>query len=261
MKDKYSLIIEDIFSKRYRKGMREIDFKREDIIQSAKDLGISIPANVGDVLYSFRFRKSLPESILSKAENNRTWIIRFIGRSKYRFALVSEKYFEPNLDLSVTKVPNSTPGIIDMYALTDEQALLAKVRYNRLIDIFTGITCYSLQNHLRTTAPGIGQIETDEIYIGIDKKGSHYALPVQAKGEKENIGLVQIEQDYALCKHKFPNLICMPIAIQSVDDVIAMFEFENIDGDIKIQLEKHYKLVHPNDISTNDLLSYLSRLS
>ena len=54
--------------------------------------------------------------------------------------------------------------------MNDEQALLAKIRYNRLIDIFTGITCYSLQNHLRTTVPNIGQVEIDEIYIGIDKR-------------------------------------------------------------------------------------------
>ncbi len=65
--------------------------------------------------------------------------------------------------------------------MNDEQALLAKIRYNRLIDIFTGITCYSLQNHLRTTVPNIGQVEIDEIYIGIDKRGAHYILPAQAK--------------------------------------------------------------------------------
>jgi len=49
----------------------------------------------------------------------------------------------PNPLLSETKIPDATPGIIDMYALTDEQALLAKVRYNRLVDVFTGVTCYS----------------------------------------------------------------------------------------------------------------------
>jgi len=42
-----------------------------------------------------------------------------------------------------------------MYALGDEQALLAKLRYNRLLDIFTGVVCYSLQNHLRTNVPGM----------------------------------------------------------------------------------------------------------
>ena len=68
------------------------------------------------------------------------------------------------------KIPDSTPGVIAKYVLSDEQALLARVRYNRLVDIFTGITCYSLQNHLRTTVRSIGQVEIDEIYVGIDKR-------------------------------------------------------------------------------------------
>jgi hypothetical protein len=55
--------------------------------------------------------------------------------------------------LAETKVPDSTPGLISLYALNDEQALLARLRYNRLIDIFTGISCYSLQSHLRTALP------------------------------------------------------------------------------------------------------------
>lgn len=40
---------------------------------------------------------------------------------------------------------------------TDEQALLTRARYNRLIDVFTGLTCYSVQNHLRTTVNNTGE--------------------------------------------------------------------------------------------------------
>ena len=31
--------------------------------------------------------------------------------------------------------------------------------YNRLIDIFLGTACYSLQNHFRTTVPSICQVD------------------------------------------------------------------------------------------------------
>lgn len=96
----------------------------------------------------------------------------------------------PAEGLVITKIPEATPGVIAKYALDDEQALLAKLRYNRLIDIFTGITCYSLQNHLRTTVSNLGQVETDEVYIGIDSRGAHYVLPVQAKGGRDKLGLV-----------------------------------------------------------------------
>lgn len=94
--------------------------------------------------------------------------------------------------LAETKVPDSTPGVIGMYALSDEQALLAKLRYKRLIDISTGVACYSLQSHLRTNVPGLGQLETDEIYIGVDKRGAHYVFPVHAKAGNDVISVVQI---------------------------------------------------------------------
>ena len=97
----------------------------------------------------------------------------------------------PNPNLAVIKIPNATLGIIGKYAFSDEQALLARVRYNRLIDIFLGITCYSLQNHFRTTVKGMVQVETDEVYVGVDKGGSHYIIPVQAKSGKDNLSQVQ----------------------------------------------------------------------
>ena len=147
-----------------------------------------------------------------------------------------------------------------MYALNDEQALLAKLRYNRLIDIFTGISAFSLQNHLRTSVPDMGQVETDEIYIGIDKRGAHYVFPIQAKGGKDNLSVVQIGQDFALCANKFPKLICYPIAAQFMDDNnIALFAFEKSGDEIKVLREKHYRLVPPDQITEADLRQYQER--
>lgn len=83
--------------------------------------------------------------------------------------------------------------MIVKYALSDEQALLARRRYNRLVDIFTGVTCYSLQSHLRTSIPSLGQVETDEVYVGVDRQGAHYVVPVQAKSGKDRMSVVQIE--------------------------------------------------------------------
>lgn len=180
----------------------------------------------------------------------------------YRFVLTPKgaANIKPTAALAETKVLDSTPGVIAAYALSDEQALLAKLRYNRLIDIFTGLTCYSLQNHLRTTAPGMGQVETDEIYIGVDKRGVHFVLPVQGKGGRDKIGVVQIEQDFAVCVAKFPALVCRPIAAQFMaDNVIALFAFELVDGSVKLIDEKHYRMVRPNELSAQELLAYRGR--
>jgi hypothetical protein len=179
------------------------------------------------------------------------------AKEPYKFALVADKPLAPNTNMTVTKVPDSTPGVVAKYAFGDEQALLAKVRYNRLVDIFTGLTCYSLQNHLRTTVPQMGQVETDEVYIGVDKKSSHYVLPVQAKGGTDKLGIVQIEQDFAVCANRFRSLICRPIAAQFMaEDVIALFEFAEDENGVGAYSEKHYKLVPPKDVTEEDLLAY-----
>ncbi len=258
--NRYSRLIEAIFSKYFRKGINEIPFERGEIEKAAKELKIVLPKNLGDILYTFRYRSKLPESIASTAPDGYEWMIRPAGRSKYKLALVQQSVIEPASMMAETKIPDATPGIISRYALNDEQAVLAKIRYNRLVDIFTGLTCYSLQNHLRTAIPEMEQVETDEIYIGIDKRGAHYVLPIQAKGRKDKIGVVQIEQDIMVCASKFTGLICRPIAAQSLaDDAVALFEFEYEENDVKIVSEKHYKLVKSKDLSVEDLKSYQER--
>lgn len=258
--NRYMRLIEAIFLKHYQPGMTALVFERDEINRVAQEQGIVLPKNLGDVLYSFRYRTQLPSSIVEKAPEGFEWIIRPGGRSRYSFVLVSQSTIAPSSVLVETKIPDSTPGVISKYALSDEQALLARVRYNRLLDIFTGITCYSLQNHLRTAVRSLGQVETDEIYVGIDKRGAHYVLPVQAKGHSDKIGIVQIEQDIAVCAAKFPNLICRPIAAQFMEDgTIAMFEFEETTKGLRISAEKHYRLVRPDEVTVEELDAYRGR--
>jgi hypothetical protein len=261
-KNRYTSIIEAIFLAKYAAGDREVPFERQDIVKVAKRLKIALPKNLGDVIYSFRYRATLPTSITSNAGPGEAWIIRPAGTSKYKFVLIKDVSLTPNPALATTKVPDSTPGVIAKYALNDEQALLARVRYNRLVDIFTGVACYSLQNHLRTTAPGLGQVEIDELYVGVDKQGAHYVLPIQAKGGRDRLNIVQIEQDLAVCADKFPGLICRAIGAQFMrNDVIALFEFEEDEDGVRISAEKHYKLVSPEKVTAKDLEAYRARVA
>lgn len=255
--NRYGKIIAKIFLNHYRKGITSVSFKRSEFENVAKKLGIVLPKNLGDVIYSFRYRTELPETVTSKAPKAHEWVIRPAGRGQYKFVLTKEANFLPNTTMVTIKIPDSTPGIVTKYSFEDEQALLAKIRYNRLIDIFTGITCYSLQNHLRTTISNMGQVETDEVYIGIDKRGVHYVFPVQAKGGSDRIGAVQIEQDFAVCKEKYPNAVGRPVAAQFLDNkTIALFEFAQTEEGVRIESEKHYRLVPPNELSMSELQEY-----
>ncbi len=260
--NRYQRIIELIFRSHHTPGSREVAFARDDLEKAAAALQIALPKNVGDILYSFRFRAALPESVRATAPEGKNWVIRLKGPAKYAFELADEPEIVPSSILGETKIPDATPGIIAKYALSDEQALLAKLRYNRLIDIFTGVASYSLQNHLRTTAPGIGQVEVDEIYVGVDRRGAHYVFPVQAKGGRDKLSIVQMEQDAALCAAKFPDLICRPVAAQFMsEEVIALFVFEDGATGLALSAERHYRLVPPASVSVTDLETYRARES
>lgn len=255
--NRYEAIINTVFSRHYTQGATEFEFTRDEFVSIALELKIALPKNVGDVIYSFRYRNDLPPSITRTSASGLEWIIEGAGRAKYRFKQVRLNRLVPREELLTIKIPDATPEIISAHALNDEQALLAKVRYNRLIDVFLSITAFPLQNHLRTTVSGVGQIEIDEIYVGIDRHGRQFVVPVQAKGGNDKHGVVQTQQDVRCCAEKFPALICRAVSAQFMDnDRIAMFELTIQEGEIKVVDEKHYRLVEAKDISPVDLQQY-----
>jgi len=256
-RNRYQALIEKIFFDHYAAGESVLNFSRQEIKDAAAALGISLPDNLGDVIYSFRFRTDLPERVVATQPDGMEWVIELAGRSLYRFSLVKISRIRPREDMARIAIPDATPELIRAYALDDEQALLAIVRYNRLIDIFLGLTTYSLQNHLRTTVKGIGQIEIDELYIGIDKHGCHYVIPVQAKGGKDQIGVVQTAQDVSFVEQKFPGVRCRAVAAQFMDDdVVALFELVYRDGEVKVAEERHYRLIPASELDRAAVKDY-----
>ncbi|WP_372396925.1 hypothetical protein ABMY26_22815 [Azospirillum sp. HJ39] len=253
----YQLIIESIFFKHWKKGEAQFEFERTEIETVAQELGVKLPKNQGDVPYALRYRIGFPDRILSTQPEGLEWIIEGAGRARYRFRLVKKTRILPRQDLARISIPDATPELIRAYALDDEQALLAIVRYNRLIDTFLGLTTYSLQNHLRTTVKGIGQIEIDELYVGLDKHGCHYIIPVQAKGGTDQIGVVQTTQDVRFVEQKFPGMRCRAISAQFMEDgIVALFELTLQDDEVKVVEERHYKLVPANELDKNSIKDY-----
>lgn len=256
-KEGYRKIIAKIFADHYTDGLTEFVFIRSEIIAAKDILAPGLDLNPGDVPYTFRYRQPLPEAILATQPSGMEWIIEGAGRSKYRFKLVKYNRVLPRQDLVTIGIPDATPEIIRAYALDDEQALLAIVRYNRLIDIFLGLTTFSLQNHLRTTVKGTGQIEIDEIYVGIDKNGCHYAIPVQAKGGSDQISVVQAKQDIDWVTQKFPGMRCRAISVQFMGEHrVAMFELTVQDDTVRVVDEKHYKLLPAKHLDKGATLDY-----
>ncbi|EDZ93841.1 MULTISPECIES: hypothetical protein [Limnospira] len=259
---KYDDIIAHVFHKNYIGGAMRVIFTRDELALACNDLGFERIKNLGDIPYSFRFRRELPESITNTAPPDSEWIIIGSGVGLYEFRLASPAKITPTNNRQRVKIPDATPEIVKKYAPgTDEQALLTKVRYNRLVDIFSGLTCYSVQNHLRTTVDNIGQIEIDEIYLGVSKKGAHYVIPCQAKSPGDKFGIVQIMQDIEFCKTRYPHALCKPIALQFLSTnslailELTVAEYEHIFH-LYVVDEKHYQLISKDEIYEDEIIDY-----
>ena len=259
-------IIEWIFAQHHNPGDDQVTFTRDDLIAAAVALGVPRPKNLGDIVYSLRYRVPLPDSIRQTAPPGREWAIFPGGNAVYTLRTVPFNLIEPRKGLRTIRLPDATPGVISKYSLTDEQALLARVRYNRLLDVFTGLACYPLQSHLRTSititnaidgTPSSSQVETDDVYVGLDEHGSHHILPVQAKGGSDSLSVIQIWQDLRVAEQKFADLIARPVAAQFMEQsVIALFEFQESNNQITIAREHHYSLVPPEELDSAELAAY-----
>ena len=209
-----------------------IPFTKTDIEHAVVELGVEVSAkNIPDIVYTYRSgRSNLPEQILASGQ----WAIIGEGKGAYAFQkLERSPYFDVPNDIVVTPILDATPQIVLKYQSSDEQAVLAQIRYNRLIDLFTGLTCYHLQGHFRTTVAGTGQVEIDDLYIGLNMDGEAFVLPIEAKieAQKDRLGVVQITQMIQFAETQFPDLTVRPLGIKVMPDGSLMFIEFTADAD------------------------------
>jgi hypothetical protein len=205
--------------------------------------------NVADLRYQYTSgRRALPEAI------NRygPWMISGRGKARYAFVkLAASPDIKIQADLLTILLPDATPEIVVEYAGTDEQGILAKVHYNRLLDIFLQITCYHLQNHWRTSIKGKGQCEIDDLYVGLDIDGKQFVVPVEAKCASDRLSKTQIVQMIDFARDRYPSLIMRPVGVQEMKDhSLVLIEFTPAihPDEIKIKEMRRYKLVPMSDI-------------
>ena len=202
--------------------------------------------NVPDIIYSFRSgRRPFPDAMRALGH----WVIKGAGRGKYILARL-EVPTELSLpdDLAVIEIPDATPDVVLRYAKGDEQSVLVQVRYNRLVDVFTGLTAYHLQSHVRSFVAQLGQVEIDDLYFGVNTLGEWFCLPVEAKsaGPDEQLGRVQVSSMVAYVRQEFPELVVRPIGVKMMaDGSIFLVEF-TADTDpaaVRVRLYQRYHLV------------------
>jgi hypothetical protein len=250
-------VMQRVFSKYYTEGASEVPFSMNDIREAIEAVAKARPnykeLNVADVRYQYTSgRQPLPETISKKGP----WMI--VGRGKARYAFVrltTSPHIEIQADLATVLLPDATPEIVLEYAGTDEQGLLAKVHYNRLIDTFLKLTCYHLQNHWRTSIKGKGQCEIDDLYVGVDMNGRQYVIPIEAKCAGERISKTQVAQMIDFARDRYPKLTIRAVGVQELkDNSLVLLEFPPAEHPDQISIKeiRRYRLAEMREILSSE---------
>jgi hypothetical protein len=179
--NKYDQLLASIFKAKWKASLAEIPFTKDEVIDVATALDLKIK-NLADVIYTYRSRRLMPGEILKTGN----WVIAARGSGLYAFVRISgETTVRIPDSLKVYPIPYAVPEIVAQNLARDAQGMLTIVRYNRILDVFSGLACFHLQSHIRTYISRHGQVEIDELYVGVDKDGKGYVLPVEAKEEGE----------------------------------------------------------------------------
>lgn len=101
---------------------------------------------------------------------------------------------------------------------------------------------------MRSSVQDIGQVEIDDLYVGVDTEGRWYVIPVEAKsvGPKERLGVVQIRQMILFAKQSYGELALRPVGVKPLADgscVLLEFDDEEELEAIAVKRYARYKSV------------------
>lgn len=256
-KERYKAIVEQVFLANLRQGARDVDFCEAEIKQAAKKLGIRVRGGPRAMVSSFRDPDTLPQSVRERAPRGHIWLIRSAGQSRYRFVATRKFMIPPREMLAVTHLVSCSPDLVTKFALDEKQVLLSILRYDRLIDVFAGMSCYCLQGSSVAISGSVEQPNADAIYIGVDRSGAPRVFPVHASGRGQRLSVTQIERSVVLCSRLFPSLACAAIGAQLMPDgLIALRWFQTTENGLGLIEERHYRLMSPNTVTSECLSTY-----
>ena len=241
----YDEVILEVFNRHYVTGSNRLLFKKDELTEICNKHGI-IVRNIPDIIYTYRVRRSLPSQILSTGH----WAIEPAGRGAYAFRLLrnAPRFDIPFYDYESIEIFNAIPEVVESLLRKDEQSLLTRLLYNRLVDIFSGLTCFHIQNHYRSFVMDMGEVEVDALYVGVNSNGILFVVPLEAKSQSESemIGRIQISQMVKLVRQDFPNFQRRILAVKALQDAtIGIVEFNDYEDpdEIRILSVGRYKLI------------------
>lgn len=243
-------VIVSIFKEVYEEGKDSLPFNLGMVRKASNEyIGEDKNTNDPDIMYRFKTgRSEIPDEIKKKGE----WVVKSrSGQGNYEFVkLDGGKYLDipSHSDFEAIEVLESTPDVVLKYSSDDEQSLLSRLQYSRLLGTFLKLTVHHLQSHVQTSVQKIGQVEVDDLYVGVDKEGEEYVIPVEAKNkeEGERLSVIQLHAMNEFARQKFPDTTARPIGVKlNSDGSITVVEINSTTDieEIKIKDVKKYRMV------------------
>lgn len=235
-KSQSSQVIERIFEAIFVSGQTNLPIEHSVFRELASNLRLANYSDLDDVFATYRSGRELPKEISASAPEGYEWVIECGDTGLFAFSLKRSLELFPD-EITLVTIPDSTHSLVAQYASSDLLAMLARIRYNRLVDLLSGVISFYLQSYVRE----VGQAETDDLYVGIDRRGNHCVFPVIAIGLSETVPRSLIEYTFAMCRARFPTLVAKPIgAIKTDVNTIALFEFGYVQSELVVKNKRHY---------------------
>jgi hypothetical protein len=149
----YEALAEHFYYILFRDGAIELPFLRDDFAADSKRQRADLPRNPGDAIEKAPQRMGPPEAIVRTQPPGKEWVIERWWKSMYAFRLLPINRILRNPQLAAITIPDATPEIASAYALSGKQALLAKVRYNRPLDILLGAAASAISEGFTIRLP------------------------------------------------------------------------------------------------------------
>jgi hypothetical protein len=238
----YDQILSDLFFKFYSPAMDTIPFAHKDLVESASRYDKH--NNISDIIYTYRHGRRPYPAAIQKIAQGRDWAIEGTGKSSYEFVTVDQNFFYANPQCPIIEIHNQSiaPQLLEQIG-QDEQATLAIIRTNKLLDTFLSASLDHIQSHKRMTVSYVGQTEIDDLYSGITETGVPIVVPVQAKDRFLPLNGTQVRQDV----RAFPLHTVRPVGVIAFGNEFCLmeFSFEPRKDSLKVTVvnEVHYRLI------------------
>jgi len=198
-------------------------------------------------VYTYPRRRDWPDEIAATGHWDlaRDWQ----GDAQHCFIKLTHPLTLAPETLQENEIPYAVPEIVDQSVGQDEQGIVTRARYNRLVDVFTGLAAFHLQSHVRTVISR-KQIEIDDLYVAVDKQGKRYCVPIEAKTGREKTSYGQVSNMAKFAETRFPDFACRPLLINGVcHDLFHIVEFIASTDPRKIRIvdQRLYRLAKDAD--------------